>query len=334
MLKTILICLFGLLLVVAIVYLLGPKAKFKDIEFGTKYKAPALSDIDAILKERESKVLGIKDDTYARIIWADSTKKKTAISVLYLHGFSASQEEGDPLHINFAKRYNANLYLPRLEGHGLVDTNSLKDLTPDNYFESAEEALKIAESLGDTVVIISCSTGGTLSILLDKMSTKILGHIFYSPNIDLFDPSSDLITKPWGVQILKGVLGGEHNRITYIDAAKPYWNEVYHVNAIVALKWMVQKYMTPEQFASFKSPFFMGYYYKDEDHQDNVVSVPAMLDFYEKVGTPLDKKKKVAFTEAGAHVISSYVFSKEIEKIQAETFKFADEVLGLKKYIK
>ena len=41
---------------------------------------------------------GIKPDNQARIIWADSSKKeKTKIAFLYLHGFSASQAEGDPV---------------------------------------------------------------------------------------------------------------------------------------------------------------------------------------------------------------------------------------------
>ena len=47
----------------------------------------------------------IKPDNEARIIWLnDSTKQKTDYAVVYLHGFSASQEEGDPVHIGVCKK--------------------------------------------------------------------------------------------------------------------------------------------------------------------------------------------------------------------------------------
>ena len=41
----------------------------------------------------------------------DSLKEKTEYAVVYLHGFSASQEEGDPVHYDFAKKFGCNLFL-------------------------------------------------------------------------------------------------------------------------------------------------------------------------------------------------------------------------------
>jgi hypothetical protein len=41
----------------------------------------------------------IKPDNEARVIWAnDSLKNKTEYALVYLHGFTASQGEGDPVH--------------------------------------------------------------------------------------------------------------------------------------------------------------------------------------------------------------------------------------------
>ena len=108
-----------------------------------------------------------------------------------------------------------------------------------------------------------------------------------------------------------------------------YWNSVYHTNSLFALKTLISDYMNAETFAKINVPVFMGYYYKDEENQDKVVSVSRMLDFYEQISTPADKKRKVSFPDAGHHVISSYIMSKDINGVSAETYKFAEEILGL-----
>src|SRR4029079_7693776 len=65
----------------------------------------------------------LKPNNEARIIWAnDSSKAMTEYSIVYLHGFSASQMEGDPVHRNIAKVFGCNLYLSRLAEHG-IDTS-------------------------------------------------------------------------------------------------------------------------------------------------------------------------------------------------------------------
>jgi len=77
----------------------------------------------------------LKRDNEARIIWADSTKGKTPYSIIYLHGFSASQGEGDPIHRQFAKEFGCNLYLARLADHGIDTTEQLLYFTPDRWCE-------------------------------------------------------------------------------------------------------------------------------------------------------------------------------------------------------
>ena len=52
----------------------------------------------------------------------------------------------------------------------------------------------------------------------------------------------------------------------------------------------------------------MGYYYKNDSLQDKVVSIPAMLEMFDELGTPSELKAKKAFPEAGI-VITSYLSS-------------------------
>lgn len=329
--KKLLWVVLGLLGLLLIIYFSGPKPSFAPIDISTKKIAYSLTEIDSIIKSEEGKVANLKPNNEARIIWADSIPKKTEYSVVYLHGFSASQMEGHPVHVNFAKRYGCNIYLSRLAGHGVQDTDAFKTLTPDQFFESAQQALEVGKLLGDKVIVMSCSTGSTLAIMLAETNPEIHSFIMYSPNIDIKDPMSYLSDENWGPQLTEMVLGSEYNHITtYSEEAKKYWNEKYHINGIVALKRIIKAYMNDEHFKKISQPLFMGYYYKDEEHQDQVVSVPRMLEFYDAISTPFEKKRKVNFTDSKGHVFSSIIMNPNIEKVELETYKFAEEVLGLK----
>ena len=69
----------------------------------------------------------------------------------------------------------------------------------------------------------------------------------------------------------------------------------------------------------------MEYYYKNEEEQDKVVSVPAMLKMFEELGSA--KKEKVMIPNAGNHVLASPILSKDVATVQKETEKFLDGVL-------
>ncbi len=326
--KTILV-LIAFFAVAFIIYLLGPKPVFKPIDFNGPKLEQNLSLLDSLVEADEAKVSDLRPNNEARILWATDKKEKTPISVVYLHGFSASQMEGNPVHKDFAKRYGCNLYLARLAEHGRIDTNAFKDLTPDQLFESAQKALEIGRKLGNKVILMSCSTGSTLSIMLAKDNPDIYAYIMFSPNIDIKDPTSDLVTEQWGPQITSMVLGGDYNRIQYTPEAQKYWDKIYHINGIVVTKRIIKDYMNPTNFANVKAPLFMGYYFKNDDEQDDVVSVPRMLEFFDQIGTTSDKKRKVAYTEITRHVICSDVMTDKTQLVSNDIYKFAEEVMGM-----
>src|SRR5690606_4415203 len=87
-------------------------------------------------------------------------------SVVYLHGFSASEREGFPVHTEFAKKHGFNLFLARLDGHGLNTPEPLLDMTAQGLWKDAREALAIGKQLGDKVIVMGTSTGGTLALML------------------------------------------------------------------------------------------------------------------------------------------------------------------------
>ncbi|UFH54588.1 carboxylesterase [Spirosoma sp. KNUC1025] len=321
----------GLVLaVMAVGYLLGPSPHSEAIKEEPITLDPDLVKLEQGIAESERKA-NLRPDNEARIFWADSMHKvKTPYSLVYLPGFSASWAEGEPIHKQLAKHFGCNLYLARTAGHGVNSPDALKDLTPSMYAGSAERALAIGKLLGDKVIVIGTSAGGMLALYLAAHHPEINGLILYSPCIAVANPALKLVTKPWGKQIIDRVFPTEHvvNTAYKGDRAR-YWFPQYHTNGLITLQTMLDQFMTPELFQQVRQPVFMGYYYKDDDHQDNVVSVAAMLDMFDQLGTPATKKEKVDFPNADAHVIASRFTSKDLNGVYQATEKFMKNVLNL-----
>lgn len=321
----------GLFLAVLIVgYMLGPAAHPDGVKNELIKFNPDLIKLEQGIADSERKA-NLRPDNEARIIWADSLRKiKTPFSIVYIPGFTASWAEGDPIHKQLAKRFGCNLYLVRTHGHGVDSPDALKDLTPANYAGSAERALAIGNALGDKVVVIGTSAGGMLALYLAAHHPNIHGLVVYSPCIAVANPALALATKPWGRQILEQAMGGDHVVNTnYKGGRANYWLPQYHINGLITLQTMLDQFMTPDQFEKVNQPVLMAYYYKDEDNQDKVVSVPAMLTMYDELGTPADKKRKQAFPEAGEHVIASHFTSGDLDGIYSATEKFMTDILKL-----
>ncbi|MDZ4710425.1 MAG: alpha/beta hydrolase [Saprospiraceae bacterium] len=274
----------------------------------------------------------IKPDNEARIVWFyDSNKTKTPYSLVYLHGFSSSQEDGDPIHTQLAQRYGMNLYLSRIADHGLVSDNSLLDFTASAAWEDAKGALAIGSIIGEKVIVLSTSTGGTLSLMLSSRFPDIAGQILMSPNIAIKDPLAWMLNNHWGLNIAKKVLGGDYRVIPDTTALySKYWNGRYRVEALPQLEELIETTMKPSVFHKIHQPTLLLYYYKDEVYQDQVVRVEKMLEMFDQLGTEDSKKKKVAVPNAGNHAIGSYVKSHNLLTVEKEVNHFCDSILGLK----
>jgi esterase/lipase len=231
--------------------------------------------------------------------------------------------EGDPVHKNIAKQFHCNLYLARLAEHGIDSTDDLINLTAENYWESAKQAYAIGKKLGKKVILMSTSTGGTLSLQLAAAYPEIAGLIMYSPNIAINNPAAGLLNHPWGLQIARVVKGGNYANIEYKNNDYPkYWNTHYRLEATVELQNLVEATMTKEQFAKVNQPCLTLYYYKDEANQDHVVKVSAIKEMFAAIHTPDSLKKAVAIPNAESHVLGSPIVSKDIVTVEKETAAF------------
>ncbi|MBO0322822.1 alpha/beta hydrolase [Muricauda sp. CAU 1633] len=323
----------GLLLVLAVlalVYLLGPQVEKPSMDTALPQVPSDLVQLEKWINEKEAVFTNIKPDNGAEIIWFDSIPSKTEYSIVYLHGWSASRMEGFPLHETIAKQYGCNLYLPRLAGHGLEEKEAMLDLTADEVLDSAKEAIAVAKQLGNKVIVMATSTGGTLALHLAGGDPDVAALLLYSPNIEIYDKNAKLLTGHWGLQLAKAVKKSDYHEFEASAEKQKYWTTKYRVEALTHLQALVDNTMVPETFQKVKQPVFMGYFYRNDSIQDKVVSVPAMLDMYEQLGTSEDQKRKKAFPDVGDHVMTSDITSKDLPAVQLESQKFLEEILNLR----
>ena len=169
--------------------------------------SPMTPRMEKYIADQEAKHR-VKPENEARIIWNDSSRQKTPYSVVYLHGFSASQVEGDAIIAGLPRNLDATCTL-RLSDHGVDTTEALFLFTPDRAWESAKEALAIGKQLGDKVIVMSTSTGGTLALMLAaEFPDDVFALINLSPNIAINDGAAFILNDPWGLYIARMVMGG------------------------------------------------------------------------------------------------------------------------------
>ena len=183
-------------------------------------------------------------------------------------------------------------------------------------WESAKQALEIGKQLGNKVILMCTSTGATLGLkLAADYPNDVYSLIMMSPNVAIFDSRSFLLNNHWGLQIARTLTGSPY--VTSKDTRpvyKQYWNYQYPLEAATQLQELLETTMNKATFEKVKQPVLMLYYYKDDTHQDSVVSVAAMLNMFNELGS--DKKVKEAMPYVGNHVMGSYIKSKNLLEVQ------------------
>lgn len=329
--KEFLLVTLSVILILFIVYVAGPKFPSPKLTQDLPSIHLQTSEVESFVRNKESK-LKIKPDNESLIRWAnDSLKNKTPYCLLYLHGFAACWYEGNPVNIDFAKRYGMNLYAPLLAAHGIDSPEPLLDMTPERLYESAKEALVTAQSLGEKVIIMGTSTGATMALKMAADYPELMeGLIMLSPNVALFSPLGVIAAKPWGLQIGRFAFKSNYRMLnTKYPEECQYWYCKQRLEGGIYLQQLIEATMKKETFAKVTKPVFMAYYFKDKVHQDSTVRVDAMLKMFDQLQTPENLKQKVAFPEAGCHPIGCKLLSGAWKDIEIASYQFAEEKLGL-----
>lgn len=331
MIRKLFLVLFSLAMVIAVVYMLGPKVEKQELIVHYPEVPTRVSELIEYVKTREDSVIGLKEGNEAYIQWADENNpRKTPYSIVYIHGFGASPMEGDPVHRFLAEHFGANLYVTRLPEHGIRRENGMEYLSAQTLVDAAGEAYQIGKSLGDEVIVVGTSMGGALTLVLASQQPDIKAVVLYSPAIRDNGERLAGFFSPWTQWIMEKTM--MKNKVIHQDRQgdkAAYWSEDYHMNAYESLAVLLYSMMDKKTFEKIKQPLFLGYYYKSEEEQDPVVSVPKMLEMFQQVGTPAALKREKAFPKSGDHVIASSITSNDWEAVLFETIDFLENVVGI-----
>ena len=201
----------ALLILIALILLVmaGPRIE-TDLEW-SEVEIP--DDVGAWLAENESALGNVQPGKEKEIVWAHSAGQRTPYAVVYLHGFSASRLEASPYPDSVSAALGANLHYARLAGHGR-DNQAMGASTAGQWYQSAVEAIRVGEAIGDSLIIIGLSTGSTLAAaaaLDPALNRKWKAQVWISPNFTVADSRSEMMLWPWGKTLLRLVQGDTYS---------------------------------------------------------------------------------------------------------------------------
>lgn len=258
----------ALLVLVAFTALVALAAAFapKSQETITNRFDPATlgDDLDAYLAAEEAKFSDITPTTEKQILWAGAKGAKTPLSVVYLHGFSATKYEIRPVPDQVAAALGANLFYTRLAGHGRGSA-AMAEPTASDWMTDLAEALAIGRRLGDRVLVMSTSTGGTLAAIAatdPALAQGVAGIVFVSPNFGINKIASTLLQMPlvqyWGPV----VAGAERSFEPTNPAHDRFWTNTYPTVAALPMVALVQYALARDYTRAVVPALFI---YSDDD---------------------------------------------------------------------
>ncbi len=241
----------------AIAFVLGPRVA---VDTTLRFDPAAIgSDPEAYLARAEAGVPDIRDGLQKEIIWADpTTRAKTPLAIVYIHGFSASKGEVRPLPDKVAAALGANLFYTRLTGHGQSGA-AMADGSINAWVNDYAEAIAIGRAIGERVVVIATSTGAALATwgaTRPELSDGIATMAFISPNYGVQASGAFLLTMPWGKQIAELIIGKERSFPVANELHAKWWTSRYPSSATVPMAALtdlarnaaVEKITTPALF--------------------------------------------------------------------------------------
>lgn len=303
--------IMGLLILVIIVaaFLAGPRVEIDT----TVHSVTLPADLETYVANSESAMDDIIPGTEKIIIWAGETGVQTPLSVVYLHGFSASRQETAPLSEIVASKLGANLFYTRFTGHGRGG-NAMLEGSVNAWLNDAHEALAIGRRLGRKVIVIGMSTGGTAATWLATrdISDSVAAFVLISPNFSLADSRSRFLLWPWGGHLAELFIGPVRSWKPDNERHGRFWTHRYPTRALLPMMGMVSLANSLD-LSTVDVPFLIIYSPKDQ-----IICSSSLEAVYKKIGT--SQKQLVAFSKAedpAQHVLAGDILSPGSTEVMA-----------------
>ncbi len=252
----------ALALLLLAVFVFGPR---EDVPDSAAFDAGQLdAGVDAYLARAESGVENLRPEAAKRVVWAGAPDTRTALSIVYLHGFSASAEEIRPVPDRVAQALGANLVFTRFTGHGR-DGAALATATAADWMADTAEALALGRATGEGVIVIATSTGATFAALAARepsMTQGVRGMVLISPNFGINNPLAPLLTWPAARHWLPALAGAERSFTPLNADHARHWTTRYPTTAVFPMAAAVRKAALAD-YGEVRLPVL--FYYDDAD---------------------------------------------------------------------
>ena len=291
----------GILLLIFL-WQVGPRVHVDEKLHG----GPIGEDVEKFLRVMEGNYSDIVPGAEQCIVWADSTTKaKTDLSIVYLHGFSASRQEVAPLTEIVADSLNANVFYTRLDGHGRTP-EALGQARASSWIAGTRQAIDMGERIGNKVIVIGTSTGGTLATWLAALNDEpnIAAFILLSPNYGPVDRKSTLLNWRWATLWVPLVVPETRSWEAENEKQEKYWTTSYPFKVLFQMMALV-KMVNEKDLSQAQAPTLFIF-----SPDDPVVDGEAIARAYEQYGSPIKEKIIIDDPENGnLHVVAGDILS-------------------------
>jgi len=274
-------------------------ASFDPAKFG--------EGVQVYLESVEAQFDDIRPDSAKRVIWAGQPETRRPLSIVYFHGFSASSQEIRPVPDNVAAQLGANLVFTRFRGHGRSN-DAMAEGSVQGWMQDAAEALAVGRAVGDEVIVISTSTGGTiaaLALLQPEMAKGVKGLVFVSPNFGINNRMAPLLTFPAARYWLPLLAGKRRSFEPRTPEQALHWTTEYPSEAVFPMAAMV-KHSVAQDYSGMTIPAL--FYYSNDDkvvRPDITATVEAGWGGKTTRATPILTETDDSF----AHVVAGDIMS-------------------------
>lgn len=322
MIRRLSIGLIGTLILLGLLYAAGPVHRL-DTRLAPLDLPSGSAALEQRLHDAERRLGDVVPGTEKRIRWANTDRRRTPLAIVYLHGYSATRQEVDPLCDELAAALGANVFYTRLAGHGRAPAR-MGEVTGNDWLNDAAEALAIGQSIGERVILVGTSTGGTLALWLAQqgLTDAVAAQILISPNLGPRQRASELLAGPWGAQLLSLLVGEEYRWQPLNAEQAKYWTWQYPARALLPMMAVVRA-VREADLGRVRMPTLILY-----SPNDRVVDPSLILEAHQRLGAAI--KPLLAIERSGDpsnHVLAGRVLAPaDTPRVRAQILQFLRSV--------
>lgn len=198
------------------------------------------------------------------------------------------------------------------------------EVTGNDWLNDAAEALAIGQSIGERVILVGTSTGGTLALWLAQqgLTDAVAAQILISPNLGPRQRASELLAGPWGAQLLSLLVGEEYRWQPLNAEQAKYWTWQYPARALLPMMAVVRA-VREADLGRVRMPTLILY-----SPNDRVVDPSLILEAHQRLGAAI--KPLLAIERSGDpsnHVLAGRVLAPaDTPRVRAQILQFLRSV--------